>query len=94
MQKLPEGCILVTSITPEAFTFIKSIIATTELSSYLLDAQDFFAVKNKQDHIIAFGRLYCIGEHCKEVSSLRVDPKYRGQKIGLYLTQQLLQQKR
>ncbi len=94
INTLPKWLHLQTTISEEDFEYIQKIIKSTDLSSYLLDIKDFFAVKNTEGKIISFGRIYPIEKDCKELSSVRVDPSYRGKKIWLYLCKELIEKKK
>ncbi len=85
---------LVDVISPEIMIKIADIIQNTDLSSYLIDPIDFLAIQNKQGDLVSFGRIYAIWENQKELSSLWVNPSYRGKKIGQEMTKQLIQQKK
>jgi len=85
---------LQTAISKEDFEYIKNIIAQTELSSYLLEKDDFMIIKDEKQNIVSFWRLYPIEKWCKEISSLRVDPTYRGKRIWLYLCKELIEKKK
>lgn len=91
---LPKWLTLIQEISDNNFDHIQEIIKSTDLSSYLLNIKDFFVIKNSEGTIVSFGRIYPIGKNCKEVSSVRVDPNYRGQKIWLYLCKELMKQKK
>lgn len=91
---LTEEYSLVDVISPEIMVKISDIIQSTDLSSYLIDPIDFLAIQNKQGELVSFGRIYAIWENQKELSSLWVNPSYRGKKIGQEMTKQLIQQKK
>lgn len=93
-DRLRYGFRLVHTIDDEDFEEIKRIINQNDLSDYMIDQKDFLAIKNDNDQIVAFGRLFAIGEWQKELSSLWVDPEERWSKIGLYLCKQLIDEKK
>lgn len=84
---------LYTKVNSKDFEHIQNIIKNTELSSYLLYKNDFFIIKNK-NNIISFWRIYKIENDCKELSSLRVEPEYRWQRIWIYLCEELIKHKK
>ncbi len=80
------------TLTKEDFEKVQEIIKNTDASSYMLNKNDFYIIKDKNT-IIGFGRIYKIEEWDKELSSLRIDEKYRWKKLGVMLSQQLIQDK-
>ena len=75
------------------FDFIKDIISKTELSSYLIEKDQFFIIENDRADIVSFWRIFDIGDDACELSSLRVDPEYRWYKLGIYLSEVLMKGK-
>lgn len=94
INTLPKWLHLQTTISEEDFEYIQNIIAQTELSSYLLEKDDFMIIKDEKQNIASFWRIYPIEKDYKELSSVRVDPSYRGKKIWLYLCKELIEKKK
>lgn len=92
-MNLPKWLKLIKNISKKDFEDIQKTINTTELSSYLLDQRDFFVIKNNHNEIASFGRIYTIEKDCEELSSIRVEPAYRWQKVWIYLSQKLIENK-
>lgn len=94
MLTLNPWLTLNTKLNAQDFKHIQNVIKKTELSSYLLHIDDFFTIKNQNNNIISFWRIYKIENDCKELSSVRVEPEYRWQKIWLYLCEKLIKHKK
>lgn len=90
---LPDWLHINKNISDTDYAYIVSIIWQTELSHYLIEKEQFYAIKDDEGNIIAFGRLYEIGPNQWELSSVRVDESQRGKKLWLILCQMLIQEK-
>ena len=90
---LPSHFLLITDISDSDFEFIQKIIATTDLSYYEIQKSQFIILKEKEE-IIAFGRIFPIGEDEEELGTLRVKENMRGQKLWITLINELIKTKR
>lgn len=74
---LPPGLTLIKNVSTIDMQEIEPIMILEDLSRWDLQAEDFFVIKNRDQDIVAFGRIYSIDNHCKELSSLWVDSDLR-----------------
>ncbi|MCX6822418.1 MAG: GNAT family N-acetyltransferase [candidate division SR1 bacterium] len=90
---LPTGLQLDKKISLKEYQQMKILMKQHDIGRYKLKQKDFYRVRDK-DQIIAFGRLHEIGEHQLELGSVWVHKKYRGRKIGLFICQELIKDKK
>ncbi|MFK7780023.1 MAG: GNAT family N-acetyltransferase [Candidatus Gracilibacteria bacterium] len=74
------------------YEIIEGLIDNEGLSYYEIKKDDFICYK-EGDKIISFGRIFNIGGSDYELSSLWVDEKYRGKKLGIEMINDLLKNK-
>lgn len=91
---LRSGLYIDTHISDEDFGAMQIIMKTADLSRYEIKKEDFLIVKNANNEIVSFGRIYPIGQWQKELSSLWVSPQERWSKLGLYLSKKLIDEKK
>jgi len=89
-MQLSNDLTLIKDVSKIDMQEIEPIMILEDLSRWNLKPEDFFVIKNKDKNIVAFGRIYTIWEHFKELSSLWVDPNLRWQKLWIYLSEQLI----
>lgn len=94
MTSLLEKFHLITNITANDFDSIQNIIHNTHLSYYEIAQDQFILLKNQKGEIIAFGRIFSIWENEKELGTLRVNPQERGNKIGIFIIETLIKEKK
>ncbi len=85
--------LFINEISDTDFDSIQKIIAETELSDYQIQPSQFMIMKDKWE-LLAFWRIFPIGEKEEELGTLWVKEEKRGKKIGLALIQALLEKKR
>lgn len=85
--------LFINEISDTDFDSIQKIIAETDLSDYQIQPSQFVIMKDKGE-LLAFGRIFPIGEKEEELGTLWVKEEKRGKKIGLALIQALLEKKR
>lgn len=90
---LPEWLQITKDISDTDYAEMIAIMEQNDSSRYLIEKEQFLVIKDKQEHIVAFGRLYEIGPDQWELSSVRVDESQRGKKLWLALSQKLIQEK-
>ena len=76
-------------ISLQEYQQMKLFMKTQDIGRYKIKQKDFYRVRD-HEKIIAFGRLFEIGERQLELWSLWVDKNYRGRKIWLFIGQELL----
>lgn len=86
---LPAGLQIDKKISLKEYQQMKLFMKTQDIWRYKIKQKDFYRIRD-QKKIIAFWRLFEIGEKQLEVGSLRVDEHYRGRKIWLFICQELI----
>lgn len=84
--------LFINEISDTDFDSIQKIISQTDLSDYQIQPSQFMIMKDKGE-LLAFGRIFPIGEKEEELGTLWVKEERRGKKIGLALIQALLEKK-
>lgn len=90
---LPAGLQLDKKISLKEYQQMKLFMKAQDIWRYKIKQKDFYRVRD-QKKIIAFGRLFEIGDKQLELWSLRVDEHYRGRKIWLFISQELIKNKK
>lgn len=90
---LPPWYILQKDISDTDYVQMISIMEKNDSSRYLIEKKQFDLIKDTDGKIVSFGRLYEIGPNQWELASLRVDESHRGNKLWLYLSQTLIQER-
>lgn len=91
---MKKSLILCKKITKRDSSYIRRTILDTDLSYYKMKQKDFYAYKDSDWSIVAFGRIYEIWNGELELSSIWVDPDYRWKKLWLSLSQELIKDKK
>ena len=91
---LPPGFTLIKNVSNVEMKQIEPIMKIEDLSTWDLNPKDFFIIKNRKEEIVSFGRIHNLEEYKKELSSLRVNPELRWHKLWLYLSEQLISEKK
>ena len=84
---------IIPDINDSDFDFIQKVIASTYLSYYEIQKTQFIVLKDNEE-IIAFGRIFPIGENEEELGTLWVKESMRGQKLGITLMKELIKKKK
>ena len=90
---LPSELHIDKKISLKEYQEMKLFMQKHDIWRYKIRQKDFYRVRNDQK-IVAFWRLFEIGKKQLELWSLRVDEAYRGKKIGLILSQSLIQDRK
>lgn len=90
---LTPNLLIIPDINDSDFDFIQKVIASTYLSYYEIQKTQFIVLKDNEE-IIAFGRIFPIGENEEELGTLWVKESMRGQKLGITLMKELIKKKR
>ena len=90
---LPAWLHLDKKISLKEFQEIKILMKQYDIWHYKVKKEDFYRVRD-WEKIIAFGRLFEIGEKQLELWSLRVNEKYRGRRIWLFICQELIKDRK
>jgi predicted GNAT family N-acyltransferase len=83
---LTPNLLIIPDINDSDFDFIQKVIASTYLSYYEIQKTQFI--------VLAFGRIFPIGENEEELGTLWVKESMRGQKLGITLMKELIKKKR
>ena len=92
--KLPKWLEITKDISDMEFEHMISIMEANDLSRYIISKEQFYVIKNDKNEIIAFGRIFDIWDKQSEIWSLRVDEKYRWDKLWLLIMQELIKEKK
>lgn len=87
---LPEWLQMIKKISDAEYKQMIHIMENNDLSRYNVTKDDFYAIKNEKNEIVAFGRIFEIGPKQWEVWSLRVNETQRGKKLWLVVFQELI----
>lgn len=90
---LPTWLHLEKKISLLEYKEMKIFMAKHDVWRYHIKQKDFYRIREGKK-IVAFGRLFKIGFQQLELWSIWVDENHRGQKIWLYLSQELIADKR
>lgn len=91
---LPTWLSITNTISDAEYDHMIHTMEENDLSRYNIVKEDFTVIKNEKNEIISFGRLFEIWPKQWELGSLRVDEKYRGKKLWLLLSQELIADRR
>ncbi|MFA7717499.1 MAG: GNAT family N-acetyltransferase [Candidatus Absconditabacterales bacterium] len=86
---LPTGLTIDKKISSIEYQKMKRFMVKHDIGRYRTKQKDFYRIRDRKK-IIAFGRLFEIGPNQLELGSLRVDEAYRGKKLGLFISQELM----
>lgn len=90
---LPAWLQLDKKISLKEYQQMKIFMKTQDIWRYKIKQKDFYRVRD-QKKIVAFWRIFEIGNKQLELWSLRVDKHYRGRKIWLFICQELIKDRK
>lgn len=91
---LPSWLVMTDNLSDTEYEHMIHTMEENDLSRYNITQDDFIAIKNDKNEIVAFGRIFEIWPKKWELWSLWVDEAYRGQKVWLSIFQELIKNKK